>query len=181
MILPFKSSLFILLLLFVTTSYSYGKTTEEHNKTFENLTTERIESKMIIGGAEKVRLSPPNIILKARIDTGAKVSSVDAREITPFERNGKKWVRFTCMEGEKKHIIERKVVDTMLVKRHGQESQQRYMVRMRLTLGNVSQLVNVTLNDREEFIYPLFIAIYYIFLFIYPVIISVYFFFSILL
>jgi hypothetical protein len=134
------------------------KTPVVKNTTFENLNTEKTDTKHIIGAIENVRLVPPNVILKARIDTGAKTSSIDARDITPFERDGKQWVRFTCMAGEKEHIIERKVVRTVLIKRHGEESQDRYVVNMRIILGEVSQLIPVTLNNRDAYIYPVLIG-----------------------
>ena len=149
-------------LLFCTTSFA--KVTEEklpledQNKTFENLNTEKSDAKSIIGAIENVRLVPPNIVLKARIDTGAKTTSIDARNITPFERDGKEWVRFVCHSDKKEHTIERKIVKTILIKRHGKESQRRYVVDMRIVLGNVSQLIPVTLNDRETYAYPILIG-----------------------
>jgi len=155
------SYLLVALLLGTTT---FAKTTEkkqpleDQNKTFENLNTEKSDAKSIIGAIEKVRLVPPNMELKARIDTGAKTSSIDARKITPFERDGKEWVRFMCHSANKEHTIERKIVKTILIKRHGEESQRRYIVNMRIVLGNVSQLVLVTLNDRETYTYPILIG-----------------------
>lgn len=152
----------LFLLMLCTTSFIGAKEAAEpatvQNSTFENLNTEKSDTKHIIGEIENVRLVPPNIILKARIDTGAKTTSVDARNITPFERDGKQWVRFTCIDGEKEHIIERKVRKTVLIKRHGEESQDRYVVNMRIVLGEVSQLVPVTLNDREAYLYPVLIG-----------------------
>lgn len=149
-------------LMLCTTSFINAQEVEApttvQSSTFENLNTEKPDTKHIIGAVENVRLVPPNIVLKARIDTGAKTSSVDARNITPFERDGKQWVRFTCMDGDKEHTIERKVVRTVLIKRHGEESQDRYVVNMRIILGEVSQLIPVTLNDRDDYIYPVLIG-----------------------
>ena len=62
------------------------------------------------------------------------------------------------MSGEKEHLIERKVVKTVLIKRHGEESQDRYVVNMRIILGEVSQLILVTLNDRDAYKYPVLIG-----------------------
>lgn len=149
-------------LMFCTISFIEAQETNApvsvQNTTFENLNTEKPDTKRIIGAVENVRLVPPNIILKARIDTGAKTTSVDARNITPFERDGKQWVRFTCMEGDKEHTIERKVLKTVQIKRHEEESQDRYVVNMRIILGDVSQLIPVTLNDRDAYIYPVLIG-----------------------
>ncbi len=152
----------LFLLLFCTVSFIEAKedTTPslEENKTYVNLNTEKPDSKQIIGALEYVRLVPPNEVLKARIDTGAKTTSIDARNIIPFERDGKQWVRFDFVSGKKEHTIERKVVRTVQIKRHGAESLDRYVVKMRIILGNVSQLISVNLSDREEYKYPVLIG-----------------------
>ncbi|HEY9189499.1 MAG TPA: RimK/LysX family protein [Sulfurovum sp.] len=149
----------VFLLLLCTTSFIGAQETEAvQNTAFENLNTEKSDTKYTIGAVENVRLVPPNVILKARIDTGAKTTSIDARNITPFERDGAQWVRFVCMAGEKEHTIERKVVKTVLIKRHGEESQDRYVVNMRIILGDVSLLIPVNLNNREAYKYPVLIG-----------------------
>lgn len=163
MILPLRWHYSILfLLLFCTASFIEAKedttlSTEPKN-TYVNLNTEKPDSKQIIGALEYVRLVPPDVVLKARIDTGAKTTSIDARDITPFERDGKQWVRFVCVSGEKEYTIERRVLEIVQIKRHGAESQDRYVIQMRIILGNVSQLISVTLNDRENYLYPVLIG-----------------------
>lgn len=152
----------ILMFLLYSTSLIEAKEnvipSTEENSTFENLNTEKPDTKKIIGAVEHVRLVPPNIVLKARIDTGAKTTSIDAQQITPFERDGKQWVRFVCLDGKKEHTIEKKVIKTVQIKRHGEESQNRYVVKMRIVLGDVSQLVSVNLNDRGAYTYPVLIG-----------------------
>lgn len=153
----------LFLLLFQTTSYAQNMLDAtpmiEQNSTFENLNTEKPDAKMIIGEVENIRLFPPDIVLKARIDTGAKTTSIDARNITPFERDGKEWVRFVCIDEKKKeHTLERKVIKTVQIKRHGEDAQDRYVVNMRIVLGSVSQLIHVNLNDREAYKYPVLIG-----------------------
>jgi len=158
----YSSILFMLALSLCTVSLLEAKEniilSTKQNSTFENLNTEKSDSKMIIGALEHVRLVPPNVVLKARIDTGAKTTSIDGRNITPFERDGKQWVRFVCMDEKKEHIIERKVFKTVLIKRHGDESQDRYVVKMRIVLGDVSRLITVNLNDRDDYQYPVLIG-----------------------
>ena len=157
----FQYSLLTLFLL-CTTSFMYAKETivesREQNSTYENVNIEKSDAKYIIGKIEKVRLVPPNVVLKARIDTGAKTTSIDAREITPFERDGKQWVRFVIMDGDKPYLIEKKVKRTVLIKRHGTESQNRYVIKMRVIMGNISQLIEVSLNDRDAYQYPVLIG-----------------------
>lgn len=151
----------LFLLIFSTTFIEAKKEIQplkDQNRTSENLNTENSDEKCIIGKIEKVRLVPPNVVLKARIDTGAKTTSIDAREITPFERDGKQWVRFVISVDKKSYIIEKKVIRTVLIKRHGTESQDRYVIKMRIILGNISQLIEVSLNDRDAYLYPVLIG-----------------------
>lgn len=156
-----RSSLLFVLLLCSTSFIEAREETRslvEEDELVQNLNTEKPNSKHIIGAIENVRLVPPNVVLKARIDTGAKTTSIDAQNIVPFERDGKEWVRFNWIIGEKEYTIERKIIKTILIKRHGDDSQRRYVVKMRIILGKVSQLISVNLNDREEYKYPVLIG-----------------------
>ena len=145
----------LLLLILSSTSFIEAKVNEnlihqtEQDNTIESFNTEKPDAKIIIGAVENVRLLPPNVVLKARIDTGAKTTSIDAQNIIPFERDGKEWVRFDWHIGKKTYTIEIKVVKTILIKRHGGDSQMRYVVKMRVVLGDVSQLISVNLCDRQ--------------------------------
>jgi len=49
--------------------------------------------KATIGYVEKTSLIyPANLLVKARIDSGAELFSLHCDCITPFQRNGEKWV-----------------------------------------------------------------------------------------
>ena len=114
--------------------------------------------KIIIGAVENVRIVPPNIVLKARIDTGAKTTSIDARNITPYMHEGKQWVRFDCISGTKGYTIKKRVISTVQIKRHNKSPQTRYVVKMRITLGDVSRMIEVNLNNRDAYTYPVLIG-----------------------
>jgi len=118
----------------------------------------KAEAKMIIGATELIKIEPPEVTLKARIDTGAKTTSIDARNIIPFERDGKKWVKFTVYDDEKEYPVERPVYDTVLIKRHGVEAEKRYMIKIRVTADKVSQLIPVSLTDRSTYEFPILIG-----------------------
>jgi hypothetical protein len=114
--------------------------------------------KTIIGAVENVRIIPPDMVLKARIDTGAKTTSVDARNITAFMRKGQQWVRFDCISGTKGYTITKRVISTVQIKRHNKPPQTRFVVKMRITLGNVSRNIEVNLNNRDAYTYPVLIG-----------------------
>ncbi len=155
---------FSIVFIFILFTISFASAKEntvvsmEENSTSKNLNTEKSNSKRIIGTVENIRLVPPNVVLKARIDTGAKTTSIDARNITPFERDGKQWVRFVSMAKNKEYPIERKIIKHVQIKRHGAAPQDRYVVNMRIVLGDVSRLILVSLNDRDAYQYPILIG-----------------------
>lgn len=116
----------------------------------------------VFGGIEWVRVGDKELKAKARIDTGAKTSSLHAEDVIEFERDGKRWVRFSfnAEEGQPAESFEEPVVRRVLIKRHGEEveSQRRYVVKLMLAIGPVRELVEVTLNDRSDFEYPVLIG-----------------------
>jgi len=143
-------SLFFFTVLFAETN----ATKKIHTK--KNM--QKSESKIIIGATEHIKIEPPELTLRARIDTGAKTTSIDARDIIPFERDGKRWVKFSVYDGDEEHKVERPVFDTVLIKRHGGESQRRYMVKIRISVDKVSQLIPVSLTDRSSYEFPILIG-----------------------
>ncbi|RXJ78868.1 ATP-dependent Zn protease [Arcobacter sp. F155] len=117
------------------------------------------DSKIILGNYEYVYIPSENLKLKAKIDTGATTTSLHAINIKAFERDGKKWVKFT-LENEKGELINKALPISRIVyiKRHGAKNQKRYVVQMRINVANSSQLVDVTLTDRSKFSYPVLIG-----------------------
>lgn len=117
-------------------------------------TSVKKNEKMVIGEAENVRILPADIIYDSRIDTGATTTSLHAGNLEIFERDGKKWVKFDLKGKNKTKTVEMKVKKFKNIKRHGAPDHRRPVVSIRLVLGNVSQKIDVTLNDRSKFTYP---------------------------
>ncbi|MEE3325948.1 MAG: RimK/LysX family protein [Myxococcota bacterium] len=116
---------------------------------------------LVVGAVERVLLEPQNEVLEARIDTGAKTSSIDAQEITPFERDGKPWVRFKLPLPDKKGSsvqIESPVVGRAQIKRHNEAPMVRFVVNLRVVLGPLDRLSPFTLADRKGYDYPVLIG-----------------------
>ncbi len=116
-------------------------------------------NKQIVGWVEKARVSPGNLVLQAKMDSGADNSSLNVLNVEAFERNGEKWVRFELVnELGQRAVIERRVVRTAKIKRHVGSRQQRPVVRMGICVGNYYEEVEVNLVDRSRFKYPLLIG-----------------------
>ncbi len=98
--------------------------------------------------------------VKAKLDTGAKSSSLDATDITPFERDGEHWVRFRPNRSglEQAPLIEQPVARYVRIKRHQGPHDRRPVIRLPLCLGDELRTVEVNLTDRGRFIYPLLLG-----------------------
>jgi len=117
------------------------------------------DSMIVIGTAEKVYIPSSDILLKAKIDTGATTSSMHALNIKEFERDGKKWIKFDLQDKDGNLINKNLPLHRIVkIKRHGTKNQKRYVVQMKINLANISQLVEVSLTNRSKFTYPVLIG-----------------------
>lgn len=114
--------------------------------------------KVIIGRAEKVRFPTLNgTILYARIDTGAKTSSIWATDIT--ETSEGLVVHFASSEYE---IYTHRAVfaqyDKVRVASSMGHQQVRYKIKMPIVLQGRRIMATFTLSDRSEQVYPVLIG-----------------------
>jgi len=116
-------------------------------------------AKEIVGWVENARIYPGGIVIKAKIDTGARTSSLHGDRITTVWRSGKKWVIFTVTNHKGDQIkLERKLERIGKVKRHFGKVQKRYIVKLGICLGDVYQETDINLIDRSGMNYPLLIG-----------------------
>ena len=117
------------------------------------------QNKQIFGWVEKVRLYPADIVIHAKIDSGADYSSLSASDIEKFERGSSKWVRFTIKNRYgHKAVIEKKIVRTARIKRHNADPVERYVIRLGLCMGETYMEEEVNLADRSQFDYQMLIG-----------------------
>ena len=127
-----------------------------------------IPKETLVGEIEPVMIKEKKdgkaLRLLARIDTGAKTSSLDATNIEQFERlfgdNTETWVRFTIEDSVNKEMVEveSKLVRTAKIKGHGTESERRSIVKLWIQLGKVNKYVEFSLTDRSNFKYPVLVG-----------------------
>ncbi|MCP5245989.1 MAG: ATP-dependent zinc protease [Burkholderiales bacterium] len=112
-----------------------------------------LDKRTVLGGLEYIYLDPPGISLSARIDTGAQTSSLNALDMIEFERDGKPYIRFNIIDPETEEKIEliRRIRGYTKIKKHKTESQRRPIVRLRVILGDLDELISFTLVDRSKF------------------------------
>ncbi len=112
-----------------------------------------------IGWVESVRIFPSELQFKAKIDTGAYNSSINAKNIVEFEREGETWVRFDVVN--KNHIsatIELPLIKEVAIRRHFGKKQRRYAVMLGVCLGKTYKETQVSLVDRKGFLYAMLIG-----------------------
>ncbi len=113
----------------------------------ENIGTE----KLVVGRAENVRLTPPGHVFPARIDTGATTSSLGARELETFEREGDPWVRFKIKDQEEDEFyeIEKKVVrHAKILQASSPEPERRAVIELQFQIGSIKIVEEFTLEER---------------------------------
>jgi hypothetical protein len=117
------------------------------------------KEKKQIGWIEKTRIYPSELIFTAKMDTGARNSSINAHNIVEFERDGQTWVRFEIVNNKQiSSIIELPLVREAIIKRHFGKKQQRYVVMLGICLGKIYKETEVTLVDRKGFLYAILIG-----------------------
>ena len=115
--------------------------------------------KTIVGYVEKVKIYPGKLFLHAKLDTGARHSSVNAKNIEEFKNGEEDWVRFDIVNRNKKRVtLEMPLVREARIKRHFGKKQHRPVVRLGICLGKTLKEVDVSLVDRQGFLYELLIG-----------------------
>ncbi len=113
----------------------------------------------VIGWVEKVRIYPGNAVLKAKIDTGAKTSSLHVTKIKLIEHNREEWVHFTVTSLNGDVIpFERKIQRVASIKRHFEDTHRRLVVLLGICIGNTYREAEVNLIDRSELNYPMLVG-----------------------
>lgn len=118
-----------------------------------------------VGWVEEVALSEVGLTTKAKLDTGAKTSSIDA-EIIDVRKTGKATddttgdtVLFTVqMDEGKKKTFERDVKRYVRIKKKGGGYIRRPVIAMTFCIADRLVTEEVNLANREGFIYPVLVG-----------------------
>lgn len=96
----------------------------------------------------------------AKIDSGARTSSLHATVLERFERDGEDYVRF-AVDFSRQHV--RQVCEAVHVDRRGitssnGETQRRLIVKTPIRIGGVEFRAEISLADRSDMQFPLLIG-----------------------
>ncbi|MGY5841247.1 putative ATP-dependent zinc protease [Vibrio chemaguriensis] len=95
-----------------------------------------------------------------KLDTGADVSSINAKDIKRFQKDGKDMVSFTYENdlGMTKAFT-REVVDVMrITAKKGEKANERPVVEIHVKLGELEKKIRVNLQDRGRFHYSMILG-----------------------
>jgi len=123
------------------------------------------DGRLIVGDVEYVKINPPGIVYEARIDSGANTSSLDAQNLEIFERDGKRWVRFTLRPAGDgaPATLEKPIKSFVRVSQtNNAESDRRPVIRLRMDLGPTSEVIAFSLTDRSRMTYPVLLGRQYL-------------------
>ena len=114
--------------------------------------------KMILGAIEQCDLPDLGIIgLEARVDTGAKTSSLHVDNVQKIEKDGSPWLRFDIHPDiyniEKITTCEAKLHDIRRIKSSNGESEQRFIIKTNFKIGYQQWPIEITLTDRADMSY----------------------------
>jgi len=117
----------------------------------------------VFGWVEEGLLLPEKISVKIKLDTGALTSSMDAKGLERFEKNGETWVRFNVEvkdsdTGKAASIpFERRVERNVKIRGAG-GAEHRPVVLMKMCIGNQLYSEQFSLKNRGKMLYPVLIG-----------------------
>ncbi|MCP4076150.1 MAG: 30S ribosomal protein S6--L-glutamate ligase [Gammaproteobacteria bacterium] len=121
------------------------------------------ESKIIVGSEEWCSFTNLGVpAIKARVDSGAKTSSMHAFNIHKFRRDGESWVSFEVhpLQNDRRTVIrcERPVIDKRVVKSSSGISETRYVISATMKVGVEKWDIELTLANRDSMGYRMLLG-----------------------
>ena len=117
--------------------------------------------KAIVGWRELVALPELGLRhLPAKIDSGARTSSLHAEVLEQFERDGEKFVRFAVDFPQQKvrQVCEAVHVDIRGITSSNGETQKRFVIKTPLTIGSETYRVEISLANRADMKFPMLVG-----------------------
>jgi hypothetical protein len=130
--------------------------TEPQLETAKKSIEPKASSSRIFGWKEWVWVIRPEIVLRAKLDTGARTCSIHATNIETFELDGKNWVKFTICDPDSKtgarYRHKAPVIRVAKLKNDSGGLDTRYVVPLMLQIGDQKLDTEFNLNDRSNMV-----------------------------
>ena len=111
-----------------------------------------------LGWREWVLLPTYNIRLKAKIDTGAAISSIHASNIKVYQKRRVNMVKFRLFHIKSYFEVETKLIDYKKIKSSFGETELRPMIHLEIQIGSEIWITEITLAQRSNLTYPMLIG-----------------------
>jgi hypothetical protein len=117
------------------------------------------DSLPVAGWLERALVSPARVPMEAKLDSGARTSSLHASSVRRYERDGEDWVSFqiTGMDGRTVRL-RRRLLRMATVRSALGVDEGRPVVALGICVGRVHRVTEVSLVDRSELNVPLLIG-----------------------
>ena len=99
-----------------------------------------------------------NFKLKAKIDTGARTSSIHATNIQIYPKNGSEMVKFQIYQSQSFLDIDTELISYKKIKSSFGQTETRPTVHMKIQIGKETWLTEITLAHRSKLTYPMLIG-----------------------
>lgn len=123
----------------------------------------RPEEKITLGWREWVALPELGLpAIKAKVDTGARTSTLHAFEVRTFEEDGKSRVEFKMHPNQRdletEIVCVADVVDERAVTDSGGHKEQRLIIATTLSIGSYTWPIEVTLTARDKMMFRMLLG-----------------------
>lgn len=115
----------------------------------------------IVGWREVVQLPELGLhAIPAKIDTGARTSSLHATILEEFERDGERYVRFAVDFAQQhvRQVCEAVHIDWRGITSSNGETQRRRIIKTPLKIGSLKFRAEISLADRSDMRFPMLIG-----------------------
>lgn len=100
--------------------------------------------------------------IKAKVDTGARTSTLHAFYVDAFRRGGERYVRFGVHPLQRRDDVvvhgEAPVIDRRRVADSGGHREERYVIQTRMVLAGREWLIALTLTNRETMLFRMLLG-----------------------
>ena len=118
--------------------------------------------KATIGWRERVKLLDfDNSIIKAKMDTGARTSSLHATHISESDESGKKYVTFRLKnigDDTKYKFFKSELKEWRIVKNSGGDEEYRPVINTKVRIAKRTMKIELTLTQRSRMSYDMLIG-----------------------
>lgn len=119
------------------------------------------QEKNVLGWVEWIIVEPGHLMVKAKLDTGAKTSSIRAKVTKEYKKDHETWITYEITDGKKASVsLDSKVVRWVKIKKKGKNAGflRRPVVKLGFCIGGKLIEGEVNLSPRSGFLYPALIG-----------------------